>query len=288
MAAATSGGASAGGASAGEASGRASSAAPSAAAAGSTRRAPSSAEPPSSTRREAPSAEAETGSARPSALSGVTEAVLQISADDPAPAYVQLERRVRVAIADGTLQPGDRLPSVRQLAAHLGVATNTVGRAYAQLAREGVIVARAGGGSEVAPHERLDRTALARSRQERLRILARQAAVRGLALGFEAGEIIGAVAAELAAHGHTVPQLAGTRTPLGPDEEPLLSTRNRLRGTVAAVRVGDVLAEVTIRLPDGGLVIAAITRTSLDRLNLAEGSPVSAYVKATEVVLGRG
>ena len=234
------------------------------------------------------SAEAASGGARPSVPSAVTEAVLQISPDDPAPAYVQLERRVRLAIADGTLQPGDRLPSVRQLAAHLGVATNTVGRAYAQLAREGVIVARAGGGSEVAPHERLDRTALARSRQERLRILARQAAVRGLALGFEAGEIIGAVAAELAAHGHPAPQLAGTRTPLGPDEEPLLSTRNRLRGTVAAVRVGDVLAEVTIRLPDGGLVIAAITRASLDRLNLTEGSPVSAYVKATEVVLGRG
>lgn len=222
------------------------------------------------------------------AASATAESVLQISPDDPAPAYVQLERRVRLAIADGTLQPGDRLPSVRQLAAHLGVATNTVGRAYAQLAREGVIVARAGGGSEIAPREKLDRTALARSRQERLRTLARQATVRGLALGFDAGEILGAVSAELAAHGHTVPQLAGARAPLGPDEEPLLSTRNRLRGTVASVRVGDVLAEVTIRLPDGGLLVAAITRTSLDRLHLGEGSPVSAYVKATEVVLGRG
>jgi molybdopterin-binding protein len=67
-----------------------------------------------------------------------------------------------------------------------------------------------------------------------------------------------------------------------------LSTRNRLRGTVASLRVGDVLAEVVIRLGDGSTVVAAITRTSLDRLNLAEGSPVSAYVKATEVVLGRG
>lgn len=220
--------------------------------------------------------------------SSVAESVLQISDDDPAPAYVQLERRVRLAIADGTLQPGDRLPSVRQLAANLRVATNTVGRAYAQLAREGVIVARAGGGSEVAPREALDRTALARSRQERLRTLARQAAVRGLALGFEAREILGAVSAELASHGHAVPDVAGVRTPLGPDEEPLLSTRNRLRGSVASLRVGDVLAEVTIRLPDGSQVIAAITRTSLERLNLAEGSPVSAYVKATEVVLGRG
>jgi GntR family transcriptional regulator len=223
-----------------------------------------------------------------SVTSSAAQAVLQISDDDPAPAYIQLERRVRLAIADGMLQPGDRLPSVRQLAASLGVATNTVGRAYAQLAREGVIVARAGGGSEVAPREALDRTALARSRQERLRMLARQAAVRGLALGFDAGEILGAVSAELAAHGHWVPEFSSVRTPLGSDEEPLLSTRNRLRGTVASVRVGDVLAEVVIRVADGSTVVAAITRTSLDRLNLAEGSPVSAYVKATEVVLGRG
>src|SRR3954452_4069854 len=93
----------------------------------------------------------------------LADEVLQLEADEPAPAYVQLERRVRLAIADGTLQPGDRLPSVRQLAGRLGLAPNTVGRAYAELAREGVIVARAGGGSEVAPRESLDRTALARS-----------------------------------------------------------------------------------------------------------------------------
>ena len=106
----------------------------------------------------------------------LADAVLQLEADDPAPAYVQLERRVRLAVADGTLQPGDRLPSVRHLAGKLGVALNTVGRAYAELAREGVIVARAGGGSEVAPRESLDWTELTRSRQERLRTLGTDAA----------------------------------------------------------------------------------------------------------------
>jgi molybdopterin-binding protein len=220
--------------------------------------------------------------------SDVAEAVLQLGTDDPAPAYVQLERRVRLAVADGTLQPGDRLPSVRQLARRLNKATNTVGRAYAALAREGVIVARAGGGSEVAPRESLDQRALAQSRQERLRTLARQATVRGLALGFEPGEIIGAVSAELAARGHVIPQLAATFPRLGPDEEPLLSTRNRLRGRIAAVRVGDVLAEVRVDLLDGSMIVAAITRASLERLSLQEGSTVTAYVKATEIVLGIG
>src|ERR687883_498969 len=152
----------------------------------------------------------------------VAESVLQLAPDDPAPVYVQLARRVRLAVANGTLQPGDRRPTVRRLADRLGLAANTVGRAYADLGREGVIVARAGGGSEVAPLEQLDRPALARFRQERLRTLGRQAAVRGLALGFEPAEIAGAVAAELAARGRPVPQAGPRRLSLGTDEEPLL------------------------------------------------------------------
>lgn len=217
----------------------------------------------------------------------VTESILQLTSDDPAPAYVQLARRVRLAVADGTLQPGDRLPTVRRLADRLGLAANTVGRAYADLGREGVIVARAGGGSEVAPVEQLDRPALARFRQERLRTLGRQAAVRGLALGFEPAEIVGAVTVELAARGRPLPPGGGHPPPLGADEEPLLSTRNHLSGTVVGLRVGEMLAEVSIRLADGSHVVAAITRTSVERLGLAEGAAVSAYVKATELVLGR-
>jgi DNA-binding transcriptional MocR family regulator len=65
---------------------------------------------------------------------------LRVEPDDPAPAYVQLERQLRIAVADGVLQPGDRLPSVRATAAQLGLATNTVGRAYSELARGGVLV----------------------------------------------------------------------------------------------------------------------------------------------------
>src|SRR5439155_19278436 len=103
--------------------------------------------------------------------------------DDPAPVYMQIERRIRMGVADGTLQPGDHLPSVRDLARQLGLSPNTVGRAYAELSREGVIMARAGGGSEIAARDRLNQPALLRTRLERLRVLARQMAVRGLALG---------------------------------------------------------------------------------------------------------
>ena len=207
-----------------------------------------------------------------------------VDADDPAPTYIQLERRVRVAIADGALRPGDALPSVRNLASALGLSPNTVGRAYADLAREGTIVAKAGGGSTVAPRGALDEPGLQRTRQERLQLLARQTVVRGLALGFDAAQIVEEIRRELARHGHVLAPTSAP-TPLGEDEIPLLSTRNRFRGTVAAVRAGEMLAEVTLEVVSAH-VVAAITRTSLDRLGLEPGRKASAFVKATDITLG--
>src|SRR6202171_5298505 len=118
----------------------------------------------------------------PAAAESLVAALRPLREGDPAPVYVQIERRIRMGVADGTLQPGDHLPSVRDLARQLGLSPNTVGRAYANLSREGVISGRAGGGSEIAGRERLNQPALLRTRIERLRVLARQMAVRGLAL----------------------------------------------------------------------------------------------------------
>jgi molybdopterin-binding protein len=108
--------------------------------------------------------------------------------------------------------------------------------------------------------------------------------VRGLALGFHASQIVEALKRELALHGHAVPPTIAP-TPLGEDEVPLLSSRNRFRGTVASVRAGELLAEVTLDVP-AARVVAAITRVSLDRLGLEPGRKASAYVKASEVTLG--
>lgn len=215
----------------------------------------------------------------------VVWSVLAVQAEDSTPASIQIARRLRVAIADGVLLPGDRLPTVRGAARRLSLAANTVARAYAALAREGVILARAGGGSEVAPVASLDRPALTRHRQERLEALARQVAVRGLSLGFSADEIAGALERELARHGQPV-SAAAAPTPLGAAEGTLLSARNRLEGRVKAVRAGELLAEVTVTLPAGADLLVVVTRSSLERLGLHEGSPVAAYVKATEPVLG--
>jgi GntR family transcriptional regulator len=225
------------------------------------------------------------GPEEPAAAEALVAALRTLRDGDPAPVYVQIERRIRMGVADGTLQPGDHLPSVRDLARQLGLSPNTVGRAYANLSREGVITARAGGGSEIGARDRLNQPALLRTRMERLRVLARQMAVRGLALGLEPDEIAEAVRAELAAHGRPV---SGTpmQATLGQHEAPLLSARNRLRGTIASIRAGELLAEVTIDLRQDAQLVAAVTRASIDRLGLETTGRVSVYVKATELTLG--
>ncbi len=63
------------------------------------------------------------------------------------PVYVQLFQRVQGLALSGRLQPGDQLPTVRELAAQLGVNFNTVARAYRQLDSAGVVSAQQGRGT---------------------------------------------------------------------------------------------------------------------------------------------
>jgi molybdopterin-binding protein len=63
-----------------------------------------------------------------------------------------------------------------------------------------------------------------------------------------------------------------------------VSARNRLPGTVVRVLLGDVMAQVTIRV-GRQLVDAVITRESAEELGLAKGDRVAALVKSTEVMV---
>jgi GntR family transcriptional regulator len=72
-----------------------------------------------------------------------------IDLGDATPLYAQLERAIRASIATGRLQPGDQLPTVRQLAVELRINANTVARVYAELERASVIETRRGVGSFV-------------------------------------------------------------------------------------------------------------------------------------------
>jgi molybdate transport system regulatory protein len=65
-----------------------------------------------------------------------------------------------------------------------------------------------------------------------------------------------------------------------------LSARNQLKGKVKAITHGAVMAEVVIDV--GGVdVVAAITDSSVSRLNLKVGDSVTAIIKGTEVIVGK-
>jgi 2-aminoadipate transaminase len=74
----------------------------------------------------------------------------RIFKDDDTPLYVQAASAIRAGILDGSLRPGDRLPSVRRLSDELGVNPATVVAAYRILTSEGLLQARHGSGAFVA------------------------------------------------------------------------------------------------------------------------------------------
>lgn len=66
------------------------------------------------------------------------------------PIYVQLVQQIRHALDVGILQPGESLPTVRQLAAELTIAPNTIVKAYSELENLGLIESRPGVGTTVS------------------------------------------------------------------------------------------------------------------------------------------
>lgn len=80
------------------------------------------------------------------------EARLRITIDPRGdlPPSEQLAQQVRFAVASGEIEPGQRLPSVRVLAVEALVNPNTVGKAWRDLEREGVLESRPGDGVFVA------------------------------------------------------------------------------------------------------------------------------------------
>ncbi len=80
---------------------------------------------------------------------------LNINTGSNTPIYRQITDQVRMAVASGRLAVDDQLPSIRALAERLVINPNTVARAYANLAREGLIESRAGRGVFVTRKRRM-------------------------------------------------------------------------------------------------------------------------------------
>lgn len=119
---------------------------------------------------------------------------LQIDPHSGVPVYRQIMDQVRYSVASGLLQPGDRLPSIRELARLLAVNPTTIVKAYDELAHDHLIELQQGKGAFVAASapamgSRQRRAALAR--------LARQLAVEARQLGADDREVLDLVRDEL-------------------------------------------------------------------------------------------
>jgi len=75
---------------------------------------------------------------------------VKVRRDDPVDLHEQVAAEIRRAIADGEAKPGERLPPARDLAAVLGVNTNTVLRALREVREEGLLEFRRGRGITVS------------------------------------------------------------------------------------------------------------------------------------------
>ncbi len=70
---------------------------------------------------------------------------------DHRPLYEQLQDSIRQQIQADILQPGEQLPSVRELSGILSINPNTIQRSYRELERTGWVVTQPGKGTFVAP-----------------------------------------------------------------------------------------------------------------------------------------
>ncbi|MFC4500474.1 MULTISPECIES: GntR family transcriptional regulator [Streptomyces] len=119
----------------------------------------------------------------------MSEPVLHVDTTSQVPPYEQIRAQLAALIRTARLVEGDRLPTVRQLAADLGLAPGTVARAYRELEAAALIRTRRGAGTRVAalpsaPHHH-DKT--------QLTTLARDFTSSARALGADTEAILGAV-----------------------------------------------------------------------------------------------
>ncbi len=118
---------------------------------------------------------------------------MQWQFSNDAPIYTQLIQQVKVGIVTGAFPPGERLPSVRDLATEAGVNPNTMQRALAELERDGLVYSQRTAGRFVTEDNTMINTAK-RSLAERHVKMFLEAMLR---LGFQRDEIIDLISKEL-------------------------------------------------------------------------------------------
>lgn len=113
-----------------------------------------------------------------------------IEFDNNQPIYLQIMNYIKGEIITGKLKPGDKIPSVRELAAELQINPNTVQRTFQELERETIVETRRGMGRYVTGSEETILTVKKEMAQDVL-----DRFIRGMQeLGFQGEDILTAVA----------------------------------------------------------------------------------------------
>ena len=82
--------------------------------------------------------------------------MIHLNSRDPRPIYEQIMDNLRRLIISGGVSPGERLPSVRELAAQLVINPNTIQRAYRELENQGYLVTLPGKGTFVTENQSIE------------------------------------------------------------------------------------------------------------------------------------
>lgn len=201
------------------------------------------------------------------------------------PIYLQIKHQVIYDMALDRLAPGAALPSIRQLAASLGVTTATIRHAYDALEAEGLVVSRPGKGVLVAELS-ADARAQVSLRQMALGDLFRSAFERARAMGYSPQEIRAAVARSLARTDHPRVALVSAEPEFVEYYTPLLAEALRnLRVRVVGVLLRDLRERGPAALGDGDPphCVAALVRSYPDVRDLLRGTALPVLGLAVEV-----
>lgn len=115
-------------------------------------------------------------------LKRVNAIFISLRLDSDTPLYEQLRNQMIVGIAEGRLLPGEKLPTVRQLASELDINVMTVNKAYSLLKQEGYIVIDRRHGAKVGLRQSgsLEQEKAIRKIEEKLELLIAEAVVQGV------------------------------------------------------------------------------------------------------------
>src|SRR5215212_5924405 len=112
---------------------------------------------------------------------------ISVAPGSPTPVYRQIVDQVCAAVVSGDLKEDEALPAMRVLAEELMINTNTVQRAYGELAREGIVESRGTRGMFVLPRRQLYKQA---ERRRRIEPTLKAFISEALLLGYTPEEII--------------------------------------------------------------------------------------------------